>query len=109
METLIYDDFTMGSDDLHTAQGFLLAGNTLAERQPVMLDVANVGLIPWDGTPGKAIGVATFDVDASNEGKRFPFYKTGTFRKDSITWPNTVTTDAVKFSAFVGTPISIDD
>lgn len=113
VETMNPDDFILGPDKPITAVGTILAGNVVSRLTPVMLDPTGGYFLPWDGTDGKAVGLAAFYVDASGGNTGFSYYAKGSFRSSAIPWPQIAGTPArdmteqEKQTAFVGTAISV--
>lgn len=87
-----------------TATGALTAATPALT--PLMLDTAAGKLIVWDGADaGAAVGILAVDADQTSA--QLTFYKSGSFRIEDVLWPAAVNDDAIKRSAFAGTPISI--
>lgn len=116
MEKQVYipDDFIAGSEPLVTARGIVAAGQTFPRLTPLMLKKTAEGvketlLVKWDGTPGDAIGVSSGGVNAPAEDTLISYYKAGCLRISALHWPDSVTTSAAKYSAFMGCSLSVDD
>ncbi|MDN8599022.1 head decoration protein [Citrobacter sp. S2-9] len=111
IETFESDDFILGPDKPISVVGTLKAGTSVARLTPVMTDATGL-LLPWDGSPGKAVGLAAFAVTASSN-TEFSHYVKGSFRSSSIPWPQVAgttphdMTDLEKQTAFAGTAISV--
>ena len=99
------DDFFVGPD-VTTTTGIMASGVNVAKYTPVMIDATAGTFKAWDGTPGKAVGIAAMAVNASAGQLEFSYYNSGTFRANYLNW----SADATKRkSAFAGTPISIQE
>lgn len=108
------DDILAGDEPLKTGRAVVAAGQTFERLTPLMLQQDAGGgedtsvLVKWDGTPGLAVAMSAKAVEALATDTLVPYYKTGCFRISFVQWPDGLT-EADKRSAFIGSPISVDD
>ena len=109
METQHYtpDDFLAGDEPLKTGRGYIKAGQIFPRLTPLMRD-GNT-LVAWDGTPGAAVVMSARPAEAPASNQLSAIYKGGCFRINHVNWPDSVTTDEQKRSAFLGGAVSVDD
>ncbi|MCS2168047.1 head decoration protein [Scandinavium manionii] len=108
LETIEFDQPNGGSDPAHTA--ILASGLTEAASRmtPVALDIVGEGntgaAVLWKGLAGGAVGLLALDADGTED--KITVWKSGTWRKEDINWPDGVS-DIQKQNAFAGTALSV--
>lgn len=94
----------VGSDPVHSATGASGVTSATKALTPLMLGEQGA-LVVWDGkTAGSAVGILALDIDGTEN--TLPFFKSGTWRTDSLKWPEGVS-ESAKQNAFTGTAISV--
>ncbi|GAA03224.1 head decoration protein [Photobacterium leiognathi] len=116
-QTYSPEDINAGSEPLVTGRIFVAAGETIQRLTPIMLKVtkeaevitiSNV-IVPWDGSPGTAIGVLATQVVAPASDQLVSYYKGGCMRISALNWPESVTDVKDKYAAFAGCALTVDD
>ena len=112
MEYYIPETLITGSDQVATTEGTIAAGQTLSRLAPLGQNKTTGEFHLWapgatDGTE-VASRIAPVGIDTTAGIAKQQLYKCGTFNPDLTAWPDG-TTAAQKLTAFVGSPISLQE
>lgn len=88
-----------------TVDMIVAASQEIPALTPVGLD-SNGRLVPAVAGTTQAIGITVVGITttASTTYKGVPVYRGGCFNPDTLNWPSSYNTDALKFGAFNGAP-----
>ncbi len=93
-----------------TVRGVIKAGVSCTKLTPLMRDSEDGAVLTlWDGTPGQAIALSARNIAGSEAEQSLVIYPVGGFRMSFVNWPETVTTEKQKRSAFLGSAVYVDD
>ncbi|MBB1489391.1 head decoration protein [Oceanospirillum sediminis] len=110
MEYFVPKNWVTGSEQVHTTEGRLAAGQQLAEHAPLGQNQTTGEYHLWDPSASDGTQLATRIapqyLDSSSGAVSVQLIKNGIFNPDEVAWPDG-TTEAQKLCAFSGTPISL--
>ena len=109
-DALTREVFVTGSEPVETTEVVVASGLTIAAREVLAMNKSTGKVVKFDnaGSNGanQAVFIAPYAIDSTGGEVSTMVYKSGTFNPELIVWANAAS-DAVKASAFAGTPISL--
>ncbi|EKZ5694341.1 head decoration protein [Klebsiella pneumoniae] len=101
-----YIQLIAGTQELSSTLVHLADSGDIPAFTPLMMNADGL-LVPWDGvSAGKAVYLTPHLISSGTQ-KTAQVYKTGIFNIDAVNWPKSVTEEAARMAAFIGSGVSV--